>query len=288
MRRSTLLLPPQVLDLWTLHCLPQSVAQCHDTAYLAGVFGSSSFVGAPCELALGHQILQPTARRRPGATDFRALRRSQPPEKSWRFSFGMGPDMCAHIIFNLHATRSHAKHASEAILCLASPPVGFHHAHPCTGQSSRPAREPRLFCVLAQRACRSLACASSCPDVLLLSYWRSPSGPNPSRSTPGTWAHIGVAHRFVTTPLSARTLWSWQRHPSKPCATVVASLWIPSPGSVVAAPCGAGSRTCPVSLVCSQSLDLGLARWWGWVRGHDPGPGGRVARQRLRMQHWPC
>ena len=35
------------------------------------------------------------------------------------------------------------------------------------------------------------------------------------------------------------------------------------------------------SFVYSQSVDAGLARWWGLARyGHDPGPGGRAARHR--------
>ena len=35
------------------------------------------------------------------------------------------------------------------------------------------------------------------------------------------------------------------------------------------------------AFVYSQSVDAGLARWWGLARyGHDPGPGGRAARHR--------
>ena len=116
-----------------------------------------------------------------------------------------------------------------------------------------------------------------------------------AQSTPGSWAHwchAVISHHSVQRPelcgvgpgCSASFTQRWVRRSVTP---VLDRSWRQrverSLGLLHTIRCDprAQPQLSLPAFVYSQSVDAGLARWWGLARyGHDPAPGGRAARHR--------
>ena len=116
-----------------------------------------------------------------------------------------------------------------------------------------------------------------------------------AQSTPGSWAHwcrAVISHHSVQRPdlcgvskgCSERVTQRWVRRSVTPVLDrsrrqrVERSLGLLH--TIRCDPRAQPQLSLP-AFVYSQSVDAGLARWWGVARyGHDPGPGGRAARHR--------
>ena len=116
-----------------------------------------------------------------------------------------------------------------------------------------------------------------------------------AQSTPGSWAHwcrAVISHHSVQRPdlcgvgpgCSASVTQRWVRRSVTP---VLDRSWRQrverSLGLLHTIRCDprAQPQLSLPAFVYSQSVDAGLARWWGLARyGHDPGPRGRAARHR--------